>query len=198
MIALKNVSKCLNDFTIPPFSYTFDNCLYQLNGENGSGKSVLLKIVAGLDKKIGGTITNDLASRPILFLTNAGIGVPYLKIEDNILLSAKILGVKLKKTDFKSLYSKESYLDTLYNQSSLGNQNKVGLALLFSENDYGLIILDESLNGLDQKSTENILQRLRTLSLKRMCPIIFVSHVITLEDAIQVDIHHIVGGFEHE
>lgn len=54
MIRLENVSKQLKNFSFTHVNYEFSDQLYQLNGENGSGKSVLLKIIAGFDRKVTG------------------------------------------------------------------------------------------------------------------------------------------------
>lgn len=198
MIALRDVSKELGEFSCSKVNYVFANSLYQLNGENGSGKSVLLKIIAGFDRKITGKVENDQAKKPILFLTDTGIGLPYLNVRDNINLSAKILGVDISEEMFFPLFQADKYLETDYTKSSLGNQNKVGAALLFSETEYGLIVIDETLNGIDRQSTELILERLDELQTKQCCPIIFVSHAITLEHAKQVNIYEIIGGKNHE
>lgn len=63
-----------------------------------------------------------------------------------------------------------------YENSSLGNCNKVGLSLLTTSDELGLIILDESLNGLDSWSKKFVLQQLNLFSIKKVCPIIIVSH----------------------
>lgn len=197
MIRLENVSKQFKNFSFAHVSYEFSDQLYQLNGENGSGKTVLLKIIAGLDRKLTGQVKNSYAKRPLLFLTDIGIGLSHLDLRDNIALSAQILGVDLKEEKFLPLFREESYLETLYAQSSLGNQNKVGLSLLFSETQYSLIVLDETLNGIDRESVALVLEQLRILQKKKCCPIIVVSHALTLKDAIQVDIHDILGGKKH-
>ncbi|MEY8662974.1 ATP-binding cassette domain-containing protein [Ligilactobacillus faecis] len=154
MIRLENVSKQFKDLSFTNVNYEFADRLYQLNGENGSGKSVLLKIIAGLDRKITGQVQNSYAKRPRLFLTDVGIGLPYLDLRDNIELSAQILGVDLNEESFLPLFREEKYLETLYAQSSLGNQNKVGLSLLFSETRYSLIVLDETLMRFSRKSRD--------------------------------------------
>lgn len=197
MIRLENVSKQFKDLSFTNVNYEFADRLYQLNGENGSGKSVLLKIIAGLDRKITGQVQNSCAKRPRLFLTDVGIGLPYLDLRDNIELSAQILGVDSNEESFLPLFREEKYLETLYAQSSLGNQNKVGLSLLFSETRYSLIVLDETLNGIDRESVALILRQLHVLEAKKCCPIIVVSYSLTLKEAIQVDIHDILGRKKH-
>lgn len=197
MIRLENVSKQLKDFSFTHVNYEFSDRLYQLNGENGSGKSVLLKIIAGFDRKVTGQVQNSYAKRPLLFLTDVGIGLPYLDLRDNIELSAQILGINLNEENFLPLFREEKYLETLYAQSSLGNQNKVGLSLLFSETQYSLIVLDETLNGIDRESVALILEQLCILQEKKCCPIIVVSHALTLKEALQVDIHDILGRKKH-
>lgn len=178
MINLLNVTKNFNhsDNVINDFSYAFENKIYQLIGPNGIGKSVLLKIIAGIDRSIEGVVTNDLSERPVLFLSDTGIGVPFLSIKDNILLAAKILNIKIDDQFYQLFKEDTTLLDNFYENSSLGNKNKVGLSLLYSRDDLGLIILDEALNGLDIDSKQSVFKELTRIASHNLCPILVVSH----------------------
>lgn len=187
MIKLKNITKHFQSFSIQSLNYTFENKLYKLQGDNGSGKSVLLKIIAGLDRNIKGEVVNTKKKYPILFLTDTGIGLPYVTINDNIKISAKILGVDCPK-NITNFFSSKEQLRTAYHLASVGMQHKVGLSLLFSETDYGLIVLDEALNGIDSRSSELIVEQLNFLTTKHSCPILFVSHYLDLPNATKINI----------
>ncbi len=61
MIELKNVSLIIkHEKIIDNVSYRFiDNKIYGLQGRNGSGKSMLLSIIAGLTKPTAGSVQAD-------------------------------------------------------------------------------------------------------------------------------------------
>lgn len=185
MISLINITKKLNRKIIfKNVNYKFQNGIYQIKGPNGSGKSVLLKIISKLDNKITGKIIYNNINYKTLFLSDGGIGIPYLSIYDNIKLCAKILSVNINKENIIQLFNnKNSLLKNFYEKSSLGNQNKVGLSLLFSNSHFDLIILDETLNGIDKESKKIIINRLKILK-EDNCIILFVSHDIDLSNEI--------------
>ncbi|MDF7627337.1 ATP-binding cassette domain-containing protein [Lactobacillaceae bacterium L1_55_11] len=179
MIRLENVSKTIDGHLL--FEgidlALADGHIYQFQAPNGWGKSVLLRMIGGLDRHYQGEIKNDQDPKTTLFLTDSGIGLPYLSIADNIRLSADILGGTIDMARASLLFGGDQHLlNQDYQDSSLGNQNKVGLALLASQQAYGLTILDEALNGIDQNSLDWIWYRLTERAEAGQGPIILVSH----------------------
>ncbi|WP_419155040.1 ATP-binding cassette domain-containing protein [Weissella minor] len=181
MIELINISKKYGEkVAVSDFSYKFTNKLYQITGKNGAGKSVLLRIIAGIEKPDSGRVSSSIDGSRILFLTDNGIGLPFLSIIDNIFLSAKLLDIHIEKSDFFTLFANdEVLLNSEYKSSSLGNQMKVGLALLFADAKFDLIIIDEALNGVDRQSEKMILNKVKSLSDNT--PVILVSHNTLIE-----------------
>lgn len=176
MIKIKNLEKrYANKIVFSNLNYEFENGLYKICGSNGRGKSVLFRLLAQIENKYSGTVINSEKKSPILFLTNSGIGIPFLSIYDNINLAAKLIGIKVYKNNYINLFGNvEDYLNKSYESSSLGNQMKVGLSLLFSDTKFGLILLDEALNGLDLDSQKMITNRL--IYLSKETSILLVSH----------------------
>lgn len=176
MIKIKNLEKrYANKIIFSNLNYEFENGLYKICGSNGRGKSVLFRLLAQIEKQYAGTVINSQKKLPILFLTNSGIGIPFLSIADNINLASKLIGIKIFKNNYINLFdNEEDYLNKSYESSSLGNQMKVGLSLLFSDTKFGLILLDEALNGLDSNSQKMITNRL--IYLSNETTILLVSH----------------------
>lgn len=181
MIELINISKKYGEkLVVSDFSYKFTNKLYQITGKNGSGKSVLLRIIAGIERPDSGQVLSSIEGSQILFLTDNGIGLPFLPIIDNIFIAAKLLGITIEKEDFLNLFANnDALLNSEYKSSSLGNQMKVGLALLFADTKFDLIIIDEALNGVDSQSEKMILNRLKLISDNTT--VILVSHNTTID-----------------
>lgn len=174
MLVINNLDKQLSKKSVLTCShFIFENKIYWLQGENGTGKSLLLQILSGLDKKITGEVINENSHLTTLYLTHSGIGLPFLSIKENIALAAKALGIQLLDDEYQALFEDKCLLSTRYDQSSLGNQLKVGLSLLFSKNDYGLIVLDETFSALDARSRDIIARRLMELT---QSVILIVSH----------------------
>lgn len=64
----------------------------------------------------------------------------------------------------------------------MGTKNKVGLSLLWTEDKIGLIILDESLNGIDKDTRDNVIDKLIILAETKECPVIVVTHTENLRE----------------
>lgn len=151
-----------------------DNGLYKLTGSNGSGKTLFLEYLSGIRKTEN--IVLEANSKKILYLGEVGIGMEDLTIFENIKLVYWIFGTKLDEKiieKIKTLYSDEQ-LNKIYSQSSFGMQLMVGLSLLFSDIDWELIILDETLSGIDINNRQILINEL--MKKKHTATIFIVSH----------------------
>lgn len=139
--------------------------VYGFSGENGSGKTMLMRLVAGLikptsgsvyidEKKIGRDI--DFPDKTGMLLENPAFLERYSGKQNLELLAgltgkinqkqiqASLLRVGLSPTDKRK-----------YHKYSLGMKQKLGIAAAIMENP-DLLILDEPFNALDQKSVERV------------------------------------------
>lgn len=139
--------------------------IYGLNGRNGAGKSVLLKIICGLYKASSGSVLFDgkCYNRNNLYIPNIRALIekpnffPELTGYENLLLLAKIQN-KIKKEDIeRTLKSVNLYeeKDKKYSEYSLGMKQKLGIAQVLME-DPDIIILDEPFNGIEANSVTKI------------------------------------------
>lgn len=190
IIYVTHISKTFNDRVLfDKLSYVFSPGLYHLRGENGSGKSVLLKMLAGIDHSYDGVI-EGITDKEILLLDHHGIGVPFLSIRDNIALAAYLCGCPFSVEKCPTnLYSNEKrFLMEQYVSSSIGNQMKVGLSLLFLPIKWTLILLDEAMNGIDQISQSMIFQKLLEITKTSDAIIIIVSHTDQAQKFLQEEL----------
>ncbi|EFF26991.1 ATP-binding cassette domain-containing protein [Enterococcus faecium] len=175
MIEIKNVEKqYTNKQILNNLNYTLKDEIYVLYGKNGVGKTTLMNLLTGIESPDSGEIKNE-SGLPSLYLEAVGIGMSDMSIKDNIKLLYWLYGEQctdeILELLSETLYSKEQ-LDTEYALASLGMKLKVGLSLLYASKEWGLIILDETLSGIDSQSKVVILKQLKT----KKCPIIIVSH----------------------
>lgn len=184
-IEIKNVSKKFkNNLVLDKVNLTFTTGhIYGLKGRNGSGKSIFLKILAGLYTPSEGEVLFDnkkfnpkkeyppnmraLIENPTFFANMTGY--------ENLKLLAKIQG---KISDKEILEALElvnliSEKDKKYNKYSLGMKQKLGIAQVFME-DPEILILDEVFNGLEENTVLKLKDYLKEIKKEKI--IIITSH----------------------
>jgi ABC-2 type transport system ATP-binding protein len=136
--------------------------IYGLKGKNGSGKTMLMRAICGLIMPTKGeiNINGDILGKNISFpksigalIENPGFidsytGFKNLKILTEI--QGKIDGKMVKETLLQVGLDPED--KKKYKQYSLGMKQKLGIAAAIMEKP-DLIILDEPINAIDEKST---------------------------------------------
>lgn len=191
MIKLENVSKSYKEIRLlDSINLTIEDCSkVAIQGINGSGKSVLLKMICGYAKPDSGTITIDgkALDDHHSFIPNAGISInapefiSSMSGLDNLLYLADIRKVATKE-DILAL-AKELNLDGLkkkYRTYSLGMKQKLRLIQALMEKPKYLI-LDEPFDGLDAESVQIAKNLIRRYSEEST--LIFISHnVEDMED----------------
>ncbi len=185
-IELINVSKSFKDNNIVNnVSITFEEgTVYGIIGRNGSGKTVLFKLIAGLLLSTSGVIkvNGKTIGKDIDFPENLGLiietpgFISYQSAYQNLKSIADIQN-KIGKNEIIEVIEKVG-LDPKDKKHvghySLGMRQKLGIAQAIMENP-DILILDEPMNGLDDKSVENIRNILLELKNKG-CIIILASH----------------------
>ena len=141
------------------------NHIYGFIGPNGSGKTLLLKMICGFYIPTTGEILingeNIIKKKEYPKDTGALIEkpsfLPDLTGYQNLQLLASIQN-KVTETHIKEIMDVvglTEFKDQKYNTYSLGTKQKFGIAQAIME-DQKLIILDEPFNGLDEESAKKI------------------------------------------
>ncbi|MFN7453831.1 MAG: ATP-binding cassette domain-containing protein [Pseudobdellovibrionaceae bacterium] len=179
---------------IEDFSLTLkpQQCVALL-GPSGSGKSSLLKLLAGFLKPQSGSLAmtssnslHDPKTNSFLF-QDYGL-FPHLSVEENILLSQKGERENLTESQLKDLeriYQQlelESFKDRSPQELSGGQQQRVALARCLMS-PAQLQLWDEPFSALDTRLRQKILQFLKTWRQEKQLTVIFVTHDI--KDAVQ-------------
>lgn len=167
MIKVENAVKKFKDATVlNNVSIEFEKGkIHGLVGRNGSGKTVLMKCICGLMPLTSGTITVD----------GKVIGKD-TDIPDSLGMIIEAPGFLPNYSAFKNLKFLASIRNTIDDEQikqaittvgldpeskkhvgkfSLGMRQRLGLAQAFMENP-DLLVLDEPMNGLDNKGVEDI------------------------------------------
>ena len=186
-IELKNVNKSFKNVPVlENINMKLESGnIYGLYGRNGSGKSVLLKLICGFYIPTSGKILYDnqdlnasgkfpentraLIERPSFY--------PDLTGYQNLELLAKITN-KIGKEEIEKALEIVNLLDEKdkkYSKYSLGMKQKLGIAQVIMENP-DVIILDEPFNGIEEKTVTKIINYLLQ-EVKKNKLIIISTHI---------------------
>lgn len=176
VIDVKNVTKKYKEYTVVNnVSLTVEKGnIVGLIGRNGSGKTVLMKMICGLVAPTSGEISvnNSIVGKDIDIPNNIGVIIetpgflPNFSAYNNLMQLAKI-NRKIGKTEVYNAIKKVGLNpdDKKHvGKFSLGMRQRLGLAQAIME-DPDLLILDEPMNGLDKESVSEIREYL--LELKK-------------------------------
>lgn len=141
-------------------------------GRNGSGKTVLFKMICGLVKPTGGVIRVDgkELGKDMDFPENMGVIIetpgflPWQTGFQALWDLAKI-NKKIGKGEIETTLKQvglDSKIKTKVGKYSLGMRQRLGLAQAIME-DPDILILDEPMNGLDNRGAEDMRQLLLEL-----------------------------------
>lgn len=169
IIEIKEISKSFRGVKVlKNVSMTLESGhIYGFIGHNGSGKTVLLKLICAFFEPTTGEIlfndTNIIKNNEYPPSTRALIERPTfiseLSGKENLELLAKVQK-KIGEKEIENALEKvglEKEKDKLYYKYSLGMKQKLGIAQVLME-DPQILILDEPFNGLDDESAKNIRQ----------------------------------------
>lgn len=185
MIKLTHIDKAYQSVLFSDLNYTFkENQVYLIIGENGTGKSVLLKMITGITQPDDGEIfiDNQKLYNDIDFITDAGVSInsddfiSYLDGYENLKLLINInKKVPLSEIERYAEYFELQIHGLPYKEYSQGMKQKLRLIQAFIENPKYLL-LDEPTNALDQKSVILLHDLCKKFMKQENRTIIFISH----------------------
>lgn len=183
-IVIKNVSKSFDGIEVL-HDVNLDleeGKIYGFIGRNGSGKSVLFKIICGLYYPTSGSVLvdgvdihkKDVFPNDMRVLIEKPNFLPNLTGLENLKLLASIQN-KITEEDIILILDKlnlKKDMNKLYHKYSLGMKQKLAVAQVFMENPK-MMIFDEPFNGIEEKTVEVIKKIL--LEEKKIGKIILIS-----------------------
>ena len=174
-IQIEQLKKTIKGVTVlDDINYTFNGGrIYGLSGKNGCGKTMLMRLIAGLIYPTGGTIRiNDrVLGKDMSFPDSIGI-----LIENPVFLNDYTGYENLKMlADLQRNVSEQEIRDTLeqvglnwedkrrFYKYSLGMRQRLGIAAAIMGGP-DIILLDEPINAIDADGVEVIGQAIRNLA----------------------------------
>jgi ABC-type Fe3+/spermidine/putrescine transport system ATPase subunit len=174
----------------------FEGEIVVLLGASGSGKTTILRIIAGLETAEIGSVTlhgRDVSDLPA---RERGVGVifqqyalfPQMNVEKNIGYGLRLRGrpkkeVKQKINELIELVELEEHRKKYPLQLSGGQQQRVAIARALAY-DPEILLFDEPFSALDAQIRSSLRREIRLLLKKINKPAIFITH--DQEEALEI------------
>lgn len=197
MIQLQNVTKRIKEnMVLDNVSYTFKSgFVYGLYGQNGSGKTMLLRAISGLINLDSGSIFIDgeKLHDKIEFPPETGIVIenmellPECSAKRNLQMLAKIKNIADEKDIIFSLerVGLDPDSDKKVKKFSLGMKQRLNIAQAIFENQK-IILLDEPTNALDEEAVQLIYKIIREEKSRGATIIVATHHKEDLKEVCDV------------
>ncbi len=187
-LELKNLTKSFPGFRLEPLNLTLpQGCIMGLIGENGAGKSTILKLILNMLHPDGGTITIlGRDQKENLRLTKEEIGVVPDEVGLPECLNTSQVGAIMAGT-FRNwdaavydrlLRSLSIPADRAFKDFSRGTKMKLGIAVALSHHPK-LLLLDEATNGLDPVARNQVVELLYDFTRDETHSVLISSHIVS-------------------
>lgn len=209
-IRFENITKCFgNETVIENVSFSIEKGkIYGFVGRNGSGKTVIFKLLAGLLLPTSGEIyLNDKnITKSKSFIDSMGVlieapgFIPHYSGRKNLIILNGLSKNKVKKSEIQKsmeLVGLDYYNNKPVKAYSMGMKQKLGIAQAIM-NKSQLLILDEPMNGLDENSVQKIRDFLIELRNKYNATILLASHYKEDIEILCDVLYHVESGTVRE
>src|SRR5215204_3352135 len=173
-------------------SFAVDNGFTVLTGSSGSGKTTILRLIAGIlapDEgfiKIDSQTFFDSAAKTDLSIQQRRVGFvfqdyalfPHLTAEQNIAFGVKANTQKLKiekAREMLALFHIEHTKERIPREMSGGEQQRVALARALASEPL-IVLLDEPLSAVDVETRARLLDEIENAQARSRIPFIYVTH----------------------
>jgi len=169
-----------------------EGSIYGFVGENGSGKTTIMRLITGLARPTAGEFTIFGVSsqdkeiyktrEQIAAIVEATSMVPTMSAMDNLTYQCLYLGLNLSEQDKLDLLRKVHLDHVAYRKKvknfSLGMKQRLGIAMALM-NKPKLMLLDEPMNGLDPEGIAELRDLLIDLNQKEGLTVLISSHILS-------------------
>lgn len=167
-IVFKNVTKAYDTSVLENLSLEFaDGKITALLGTSGRGKTTVLRLLSGLEKADGGTVS---VSGRVGYLFQEHRLLPHLSAFENVRI---VCGDSEKAKDAMALCLADELVDKMPDEMSGGERQRVSLARLVA---FGgdIWLMDEPFSALDFDTKETVIQNIMPLLRERT--VVMVTH----------------------
>ena len=168
-----------------------ESSIYGFVGENGSGKTTIMRLLTGLAEPSAGSFTlfgvdnKDKkiyeVRQQISAIVEATSLIPSMTARDNMVYQELYLGIKQTEEERMELLRKvhlEEVGEKKVKNFSLGMKQRLGIALALM-NHPKLMLLDEPMNGLDPEGIAELRELLIELNQKEGITVLISSHILS-------------------
>ena len=168
-----------------------ESSIYGFVGENGSGKTTIMRLLTGLAEPNSGSFTlfgienTDKRIYQVRQQLSAIVEdtslVPTMTARDNMIFQELYLGIKLSEQERYDLLKKvhlEEVGEKKVKNFSLGMKQRLGIALALM-NHPKLMLLDEPMNGLDPEGIAELRDLLIELNKTEGITVLISSHILS-------------------
>ena len=187
-LEIRDLTRHFGDFTLDSLNLTLPGgCILGLIGENGAGKSTTIRLILGMLRPDGGTVTIlGRDNRDNLALTKQDIGVVLDEVGIPECMTPKQVGIVM--ADVFTRWDAKTYEGLLerfslpenkkFREFSRGMKMKLGLAVALSHKAK-LLILDEATSGLDPVVRDEVVSILSEFTRDEEHAILISSHIVS-------------------
>ena len=168
-----------------------EQSIYGFVGENGSGKTTIMRLLTGLANPSSGSFTlfgidsKDRAiykaREQVAAIVEATSLIPSMTARDNMIYQELYLGITHTEEERFQLLKKvhlEEVGEKKVKNFSLGMKQRLGIALALMNNPK-LLLLDEPMNGLDPEGIAELRELLIELNQKEGITVLISSHILS-------------------
>ena len=187
-LEIHELSKNYRDFTLDRVSMTLPTgCVMGLVGENGAGKTTVIKLILGMLRRDGGEVRvlgQDMAAAGREAKEEIGVVLDEAGFPECVtaLQAGKIMAAAYEHWDARAYADNLRKLSLPENKAfkefSRGMKMKLSLAVALSHNAR-LLILDEALNGIDPVARDEILDMFIDFTRDEGHSILLSSHIVS-------------------
>ena len=168
-----------------------ESSIYGFVGENGSGKTTIMRLLTGLAEPSAGSFTLFGVSnkdrqiyevrRQVSAIVEVTSLIPSMTARDNMIYQELYLGIKQTEEERMGLLRKvhlEEVGEKKVRNFSLGMKQRLGIALALMSHPK-LMLLDEPMNGLDPEGIAELRELLIELNQKEGITVLISSHILS-------------------
>lgn len=173
MIYLSGLNKRFGKKAIfEDFSAEFpDKGIIAISGESGKGKTTLLRIIAGLDRKYSGKVDRGDIKK-IAYVFQEPRLLPDSDALENVALPLGNTAEARKTAEaWLKRFGLENDIHVYPDEASGGMKQRISIARAFA---YGsdLLLLDEPFNGLDADNASRVVDAIKEYAKEKLCVVV--------------------------
>jgi NitT/TauT family transport system ATP-binding protein len=163
-------------------------------GPSGCGKTTFLRMLAGLDEPVAGTISIADGARPAMVFQDTSV-FPWLTVEQNVAYPLRLRRVPRRERArrVEPLLAMTGLLDfraAYPHQLSGGMKQRTTVARALAEDSASVLLMDEPFGALDEQTRVTLQQELLRVWEKTRKTVVFITHsvdeALTLADRVLV------------